>query len=218
MNKRCKVVVLISGNGSNLQAIIDSINLGHCPAEIVAVISNKATAYGLLRAEQAGISSHVIEHRQYADREDFDKALMAQIDQYQPDLIVLAGFMRILTEGFVNHYLGRLLNIHPSLLPKYPGLNTHQRALAAGDNQHGCSVHFVTPELDGGPVIVQGVTTISNNTNLETLEAQVHQLEHKIYPLAITWFAKQRLALVNNVAMLDAQPLPSNGYRYEPND
>lgn len=218
MNKPCKIVVLISGNGSNLQAIIDSINSQQCLAEIVAVISNKAGAYGLVRAEQAGIAAHCIDHHQYQDRQSFDKALMQLIDQYQPDLVVLAGFMRILTDDFVNHYLGHLINIHPSLLPKYPGLNTHQRALEAGDKQHGCSVHFVTPMLDGGPVIIQGVTAITENIDLNVLEDRVHQLEHKIYPIAITWFAEQRLALVNNAAMLDAQPLPLTGYCYESND
>lgn len=218
MNKPCKIVVLISGNGSNLQAIIDSINSQQCPAEIAAVISNKAGAYGLVRAEQAGITAHCIDHHQYQDRQFFDKALMQLIDQYQPDLVVLAGFMRILTDDFVNHYLGHLINIHPSLLPKYPGLNTHQRALEAGDKQHGCSVHFVTPVLDGGPVIIQGVTAITENIDLNVLEERVHQLEHKIYPIAITWFAEQRLALVNNAAMLDAQPLPLTGYCYESND
>ncbi|MFD1259334.1 phosphoribosylglycinamide formyltransferase [Entomomonas asaccharolytica] len=218
MNKPCKIVVLISGNGSNLQAIIDSIHTQHCPAEIVAVISNKAEAYGLVRAQQAGITAHCIDHRQYQDRQSFDQALMKLIDQYQPDLVVLAGFMRILTDDFVNHYLGHLINIHPSLLPKYPGLNTHQRALLAGDKQHGCSVHFVTPVLDGGPVIIQGVTAITDNIDLKQLEERVHQLEHKIYPIAITWFAEQRLVLVNNAAMLDAQPLPLTGYYYESND
>lgn len=218
MNKPCKIVVLISGNGSNLQAIIDSINAQQCPAEIAAVISNKAGAYGLVRAEKAGIAAHCIDHRQYQDRQSFDKALMQLIDQYQPNLVVLAGFMRILTDDFVNHYLGHLINIHPSLLPKYPGLNTHQRALDAGDKQHGCSVHFVTPVLDGGPVIIQGITDITENMALDVLEDRVHQLEHKIYPIAITWFAEQRLVLVNNAAMLDAQPLPLTGYCHESND
>lgn len=218
MTNPCKIVVLISGNGSNLQAIIDDIQLQQYPAEIKAVISNKANAYGLERAKLANIATHCVDHHQYDDRMSFDKALIQVIDQYQPDLVVLAGFMRILTEGFVNHYLGRLLNIHPSLLPKYPGLKTHQRALDAGEKEHGCSVHFVTPVLDGGPVIIQGVTSVIEGISLQSLEDQVHRLEHKIYPLAISWFAEKRLALVNDVVMLDSKPLPINGYRYESQD
>lgn len=214
MNASCQLVVLISGNGSNLQAIIDSIEAGQCPAVIKAVISNKADAYGLERAKQVGIATHVVVHQQYPDRQAFDHALMAVIDEYQPDLVVLAGFMRILSSDFVNHYLGRLLNIHPSLLPKYPGLNTHQKALQAGDTEHGCSVHFVTPKLDGGPVIIQAATSINTNTPLDSLIVQVHQLEHKIYPLAIRWFAEQRVKLAQHSAWLDGKPLPVDGYRY----
>lgn len=214
MNAPCQLVVLISGNGSNLQAIIDSIEAGQCPAVIKAVISNKADAYGLVRAKQLGIATHVVDHRQYADRQAFDQALMAVIDEYQPDLVVLAGFMRILTADFVNHFLGRLMNIHPSLLPKHPGLNTHQKALQSGDTEHGCSVHFVTPELDGGPVIIQAATRIDTAIGLDSLIAQVHQLEHKIYPIAITWFAEQRIQLSHNSAWLEGKPLPLDGYRY----
>src|SRR5690554_5330935 len=147
----CKIVVLISGSGSNLQAIMDDL-ADHPSARICAVISNRADAYGLVRAQQAGIAQQVLSHKDFADRLSFDSALMQAIDQYQPDLVVLAGFMRILTPEFTRHYARRLLNIHPSLLPKYKGLNTHQRALDADDQQHGCSVHFVTEELDGGPV------------------------------------------------------------------
>jgi len=214
MNSPCQLVIVISGSGSNLQAIIDSIEAGQCPAVIKAVISNKAAAPGLARAKKAAIATHVVDHKTYPDRAAFDKALMAVIDEYQPDLVVLAGFMRILTANFVNHYLGHLVNIHPSLLPKYPGLDTHQKAIQAGDAEHGCSVHFVTPELDGGPVIIQAATSINADTSLDSLVAQVHKLEHKIYPMAIQWFAEQRLALLDNSALLDGKPLPTKGYRY----
>lgn len=214
-NNTCNLVVLISGNGSNLQAIIDSINAGQCPATIKAVISNKTDAYGLERAKKAGIAVHALDHRQYKDRQNFDNALIELIDQYQPNLVVLAGFMRILTPHFVNHYLGHLINIHPSLLPKYPGLNTHQRALDAADTEHGCSIHFVTPQLDGGPVIIQASTPIAPDITLEILQDQVHYLEHKIYPIAIQWFAEKRLVFKDNTVLLDGKPLPNQGYYYD---
>lgn len=150
MPKLCNVVVLISGSGSNLQALIDSLRDGATPARIRAVISNRADAYGLERARQAGIQTEVLDHKAYADRESFDQALAQRIDAHEPHLVILAGFMRILSADFVRHYQGRLLNIHPSLLPRHKGLHTHQRALEAGDREHGCSVHFVTEELDGG--------------------------------------------------------------------
>lgn len=217
MNKSCRIVVLISGSGSNLQAIIDSVKEQQ-DVNVVAVISNKADAYGLVRAKQAGIATHSIDHRQYESRQLFDQALMVLIDQYKPDLLVLAGFMRILTEPFVNHYLGHLINIHPSLLPKYTGLNTHQRVLDAHEKEHGCSVHFVTPVLDGGPVIIQGVIAVASGIDKQQLEKQVHCLEYKIYPIAIRWFAERRLALVNNTVILNGQVLPETGYRYESND
>ncbi|MDN6632935.1 MAG: phosphoribosylglycinamide formyltransferase, partial [Enterobacterales bacterium] len=149
------IVVLISGNGSNLQALIDACNDGRIRGRISAVFSNKANAYGLERAAQDGIPAHCLDPKSYADRDAFDLALMQEIDGYQPDLVVLAGYMRILSPRFVQHYQGRMLNIHPSLLPKYPGLHTHQQALNNGDEEHGTSVHFVTDELDGGPVVLQ---------------------------------------------------------------
>lgn len=215
--KDFKIVVLISGNGSNLQAIIDRIQMEKCPAVVKAVISNKENAYGLERAKQAGLETGVLDHFHYETREAFDQALIQCIDQYQPDLVVLAGFMRVLTTAFVNHYLGRLINIHPSLLPKYPGLNTHQRALEAGDKTHGCSVHFVTPELDGGPLIAQAITDISNISEVELLRKEVGRLEHIIYPLVITWFIQRQLALVGNHVYLDGKLLPKTGYIYEEN-
>ncbi|MDY0249618.1 MAG: phosphoribosylglycinamide formyltransferase [Pseudomonas sp.] len=211
----CNIVVLISGSGSNLQAIIDGL-AGHPTARICAVISNRADAYGLVRAEQAGITQHVLNHKDFADRLAFDMALIQVIDQYQPNLVVLAGFMRILTPEFARHYAQRLLNIHPSLLPKHKGLDTHQRAIDTGDTEHGCSVHFVTEELDGGPVVIQAAFPIKADDNADQLAQKVHILEHQIYPLAVRWFAERRLRLNQHGAELDGQPLASSGFQFQP--
>ncbi|WP_165679994.1 phosphoribosylglycinamide formyltransferase [Metapseudomonas otitidis] len=211
MTDRCDVVVLISGSGSNLQALIDSTTSAGHPARIRAVISNRADAYGLERARQAGIETRVLDHREFDGREAFDQALAALIDSFSPQLVVLAGFMRILTPGFVRHYTGRLLNIHPSLLPRHKGLHTHQRALEAGDAEHGCSVHFVTEELDGGPLVVQAVIPVESGDSPDTLAKRVHAEEHRIYPLAVRWFAEGRLRLGENGALLDGQALPPTG-------
>nr|WP_256833143.1 phosphoribosylglycinamide formyltransferase [Pseudomonas oleovorans] len=208
----CNVVVLISGSGSNLQALIDSVGHDGNPARIAAVICNRADAYGLERAKQAGIATSLLDHKQFDGRDAFDAALIQAIDAHQPDLVVLAGFMRILTPGFVQHYAGRLLNIHPSLLPRHKGLHTHQRALEAGDSEHGCSVHFVTEELDGGPLVVQAVLPIKADDTAESLARRVHRQEHQIYPLAVRWFAEGRLRLGAQGAMLDGQPLPASGH------
>ena len=208
----CNVVVLISGSGSNLQALIDSIAREGVPARIAAVISNRADAYGLVRAQNAGIATRVLDHKQFDGREAFDAALVEAIDGFDPQLVVLAGFMRILTGGFVRHYEGRLLNIHPSLLPKYKGLHTHQRALEAGDAEHGCSVHFVTEELDGGPLVVQAVVPVESGDTPESLAQRVHAEEHRIYPLAMRWFAEGRLRLGATGARLDGEELPATGY------
>ena len=178
------IVVLISGSGSNLQSIIDASNRD-LPVEIKAVISNKADAYGLTRAREAGIPTEVLDHKQYPDRESYDAALRQLIDGYQPTLLVLAGFMRILSDGFVRHYEGRMINIHPSLLPKYRGLNTHARAIEAGDREAGCTVHFVTPELDAGPPILQAKVPVHPDDTPDTLAARVLEQEHRIYPEAI---------------------------------
>ena len=188
-----RLVVLISGNGSNLQAIIDEIANDNLPAQIVAVISNKADAYGLERAKKANIEQRVLSHRDYDNRQQYDQALKELVDSFQPDLIILAGFMRILSNEFVEHFSHKMMNIHPSLLPKYKGLNTHQRAIDAGDKEHGCSVHFVTPELDDGPVILQASVEIKDNDTAETLAARVHEQEHKIYPQAIRLFAENKI-------------------------
>jgi phosphoribosylglycinamide formyltransferase 1 len=211
MSAVCNVVVLISGSGSNLQALIDSLGVDN-PVHICAVVSNRAEAFGLQRAQAAGIATHVVQHRDFADREAFDAALTEIIDVHQPQLVVLAGFMRILTPGFVRHYQGRLLNIHPSLLPKYKGLDTHRRALAAGDPEHGCSVHFVTEELDGGPVAIQAAFPIEPDESIDTLTDRVHKAEHIIYPLAVRWFAEGRLRLAEQGAMLDETLLPPTGH------
>lgn len=191
---RLPVVVLISGSGSNLQAIIDAARDG-LPIEIRAVISNRPDAYGLQRAEQAGIETAVLDHKEYPDRDSYDRALMKLIDSYSPGLVALAGFMRILTPALVRHYAGRAFNIHPSLLPKYTGLHTHQRVLDAKDRLHGASIHFVTEELDGGPLIVQAQVPVMADDDADSLAARVVEKEHQIYPLAIRWFAENRLVL-----------------------
>ncbi len=211
MAQPCNVVVLISGSGSNLQALIDATAEGGIPARIGAVISNRADAYGLVRAQNAGIATALLDHKAFAGREAFDAALIETIDAHQPDLVVLAGFMRILTPDFVRHYAGRLLNIHPSLLPLYKGLHTHQRVLEAGDAEHGCSVHFVTEELDGGPLVVQAVVPVRAGDTPQSLAARVQIGEHRIYPLAVRWFAEGRLRLGAAGAELDGQPLPPTG-------
>ncbi|WP_313464821.1 MULTISPECIES: phosphoribosylglycinamide formyltransferase [Pseudomonas] len=214
MSTPCNVVVLISGSGSNLQALIDSLAGADTPAVIRAVISNRADAYGLERARQAHIETRFLDHKAYADRESFDAALIQAIDGFDADLVLLAGFMRILSADFVRHYQGRLLNIHPSLLPKYKGLHTHQRALEAGDAEHGCSVHFVTEELDGGPLVVQAAIPVESDDTPETLAQRVHVQEHVIYPLAMRWFAEGRVRLGEHGAMLDGELLPASGHSY----
>lgn len=187
---KARLCVLISGSGSNLQAIMDACRGHNLDAEVAQVISNRADAYGLIRAQQAQIPTQVLDHKTFADRPSFDAALADLIDQSQPDFVILAGFMRILTTGFVEHFLGRLINIHPSLLPKYPGLNTHARALASGDSEHGATVHFVTPTVDAGPPIVQGILNVLPDDSVDTLKARIHQLEHVIYPYALDQLIK----------------------------
>lgn len=199
------LVVLISGSGSNLQAIMDACASGAINAEVRAVISNRPDAYGLERARAAGIATHVVDHRGFETRRSFESELERLIDNHNPGLVVLAGFMRILTPEFVNRYLGRLINIHPSLLPNFQGLNTHQRAIDAGAKEHGVSVHFVTPELDGGPVIIRAVVPVQKGEDAQTLAQQVLTQEHIIYPQAINWFAQGRLRLTAGAALLDGQ-------------
>ena len=200
------VVVLISGGGSNLQALIEG--QAQWPYRIAAVISNEPEAAGLERARRAGIPSEVLSHRGFADRAAYDQALAGVIDHYRPGLVALAGFMRILTPGLVARYAGRMLNIHPSLLPKFRGLHTHLQALKAGEREHGASVHFVTAELDGGPVIAQAPVPILPGDEPATLAARVLAREHRLYPRVVGWFAQGRLVLTpDGQCRLDGAPL-----------
>ena len=213
MNHR--LAVLISGTGSNLQAILDAIDAGELPARVSLVLSNKANAAGLARAERAGVPAQAIDHRGFADRASFDQAMIERIDAHGADTVVLAGFMRILSPGFVRHYQGRLINIHPSLLPKYPGLNTHARALEAGDREHGCSLHFVTDELDGGPLIAQARFPVAANDTAETLSEKVQAQEHRLYPQVLRWRAQQRLRMTDQGVELDGERLPPQGFQMD---
>ncbi|MEH6559530.1 MAG: phosphoribosylglycinamide formyltransferase [Oceanicoccus sp.] len=211
---KSKLVILISGSGSNLQSFIDAVNSGDLNAEIAAVFCNKPNAFGLSRAADAGIQTEVIDHTKYDSRDAFDTAMMNRINEYSPDLLILAGFMRILTPSFVQQFQGKLLNIHPSLLPKYPGLNTHQRALDAGDKHTGATVHFVTDELDGGPAILQARVEVEPLDTVDRLASRILAEEHKIYPLAAQWFAEGRLKLEKNYATLDNKKLPLGGKHF----
>jgi len=190
---KARLAVLASGNGSNFQAIIDACESGRLDAEIVLLVVNRPGAYALERAAEHGIPSRLIDHKAYADREAFDAAMAEALDEARPDWIVMAGFMRILTDAFVERFRGRLINIHPSLLPKYPGMNTHARALEAGDRKHGATVHFVTPTVDAGPPIVQGRLEIFDNDDVDSLKQRIHGVEHRIYPMAINWLVKGKI-------------------------
>lgn len=205
MSTRKKAVVLISGGGSNLQAFIDNVASKQLDLNITLVISNVETAYGLERANNAGIETACIRHGDYQSRLDFDQALIESIDRHEPDIIILAGFMRILTQEFVQHYQNRLVNIHPSLLPKYPGTRTHQRVLEAKDEWHGASIHFVVPEVDAGPVILQGRIKIKQGDSAESLQQRIHKIEHQIYPLAVKWFIEGRISVNDDKVLLDGE-------------
>jgi phosphoribosylglycinamide formyltransferase-1 len=209
------IVVLISGNGSNLQAIIDACKQKRINGTLRAVFSNKADAFGLERAREAEIPAHALSASQFASREAFDRELMQEIDAYAPDVVVLAGYMRILSPAFVAHYQGRLLNIHPSLLPKYPGLNTHRQVLENGDEEHGTSVHFVTDELDGGPVILQAKVPVFTGDTEDDITARVQHQEHAIYPLVVGWFVDGRLEMKGSCAWLDGVQLSAQGHAAE---
>ena len=191
----CRLVVLISGRGSNLQAIAGHIEQAGLNGRIQAVISNKADAPGLDWAQRQGLATQVVAHREFATREAFDEALAHAIDRYQPDYVLLAGFMRILTTGFVQHYAGKLVNIHPSLLPSFPGLNTHQQALDAGVQFHGCSVHFVTPVLDHGPILAQSIVPVLHGDSAQSLANRVLATEHQVYTQAVQWLVEGRVAV-----------------------
>jgi phosphoribosylglycinamide formyltransferase-1 len=190
-----KIVILISGRGTNMEAVVRAAAREGWPAEVRAVVSNRPDAAGLGFAAANDIETAVVDHRQYADRAAFDRALAAAIDQFAPDLVVLAGFMRVLTDGFVDHYAGRMLNIHPSLLPCFPGLRTHQQALDAGVRVHGASVHFVTPTLDHGPIVAQAAVPVMAGDDAAALAARLLAVEHTIYPRAVRWFVEDRLTI-----------------------
>ncbi|BFM12523.1 phosphoribosylglycinamide formyltransferase [Simiduia litorea] len=215
MSSLPRVVVLLSGGGTNLQALIDSAATSELGAQLVGVISNRPAAFGLERAAKAGIATRLLDHTAFDSREAFDTALMAEIDQFQPDIVVLAGFMRILTPAFTEHYLGKMLNIHPSLLPKFQGLHTHQRAIDAGDNCHGVTVHFVTAELDGGPAAIQAIVPIEQQDDAASLAQRVQVQEHIIYPMAVNWLASGRLRYQAGKAWLDGSPLPVQGFQID---
>jgi phosphoribosylglycinamide formyltransferase-1 len=208
--RKTRCVVLISGLGTNLAAIMKAAAAPDYPAEIVAVISNKADATGLLLAQEAGIATEVVPSKVISDRAVYDQALLVAIERYQPDLVILAGFMRILTPGFVAQYAGRMINIHPSLLPSFTGMHTHQRAIDAGVHVHGCSVHFVTAELDHGPMIAQAAVPVYADDDAAKLAARVLKEEHRIYPEAVRWFAEGRLKVVGQRVLLTDEPAVPN--------
>lgn len=202
-----RAAVLVSGSGSNLQAIIDAVAGGALDLELALVLSNNADAYGLARARQSAVEARCVSHRAFPDRASFDEAIAAEIESVHADLVLLAGFMRILTPAFVARYAGRLLNIHPSLLPRHPGLDTHRRALQAGDHWHGCTVHFVTAELDGGPRIIQGRVPVLPDDDAGTLAQRVLAIEHRIYPEAVRLVVEGRITYADNAAWLDGKAL-----------
>lgn len=217
MNRKQRIVVLISGSGSNLQAIMDACASEQIEGSVVGVISNKADAYGLTRAGNVGIETKTLNHKAFSSREEFDAQLAEEVDAFEPDYIVLAGFMRILTDQFVQRYLGKMVNIHPSLLPKYKGLHTHQRAIDAGDSTHGASVHFVTPALDDGPVLVQGAVSIDADDDADSLQHKVHKIEHIIYPVAMQWLCSGKVKMANGRVYLNNELLPIEGKMYDVN-
>ncbi len=198
------IVILISGRGSNMVSLLNAVKDGSLSVRVAAVLSNRSDAKGLQIAAAAGIVTRVVDHTLYSDRESFDAAMAEAIDAFSPELVVLAGFMRILSDGFVTRYAGRLINIHPSLLPSFPGLHTHQRALDEGVRIHGCTVHFVTPTLDHGPIVVQAAVPVLDGDDAATLAARVLAQEHRIYPMAVRWFVEGRLRVVDGRVGLDA--------------
>ena len=206
-SRQISTAILISGSGTNLQAFIDATRDGLLNLNIVVVVSNRADAYGLIRAVDAGITTECVQNKDYPDRAAFDEALVDTLEKYEPELLILAGFMRILTATFVQRYDGKILNIHPALLPNYPGLNTHQRVIDAGEKWHGSTVHFVTEELDAGPSILQGHVPVLANDTADMLSARVQAIEHKIYPKAAALFASGRLEYKNGKSWLDGVQL-----------
>ncbi len=205
MPARCKTAILISGTGTNLQAFIDLANAGQLELELSVVFSNRPDAFGLVRADKAGIATACVEHGNFADRDAFDSAVAAELARWKPDLLILAGFMRILSASFVASYAGRILNIHPALLPLHPGLNTHQRVLDAGDTWHGSTVHFVTEALDAGPRILQGRLSVNANESADELAARVQTIEHQIYPQAASWVGSGRVEFRDGQTWMDGE-------------
>jgi phosphoribosylglycinamide formyltransferase-1 len=206
-----RIVVLVSGSGSNMQAIVEACVKNEIDGDVVAVISNRPEVMGLQRAKEFKIETDVVDHTEFSTREEFDVNLIRAIDEHTPDLVVLAGFMRILTPDFVRRYKGRLLNVHPSLLPKYKGLNTHQRALDAGDKEHGVTVHFVSEDLDGGANIIQAIVPVLDDDDEGTLRSRVQIQEHVIYPIAVKWFVEGRISIKKGDAYFDGKELPETG-------
>ena len=199
--------VLISGGGTNLQALIDAVAARELDVNLGLVLSNEPTAGGLVRASSAGIKTAIVNHRDFSSRDDFDCALIETLSPHHPDIIILAGFMRILTPAFINHFAGRIFNIHPSLLPKYPGLDTHEKAMANGDQWHGSTVHFATAELVGGPRIMQGRVPVLADDSPQSLATRVLEVEHRIYPKVVELFVTGRLAFADGHAWLDGKRL-----------
>ena len=204
------IVILSSGRGSNMEAIVRAFRQENWPARLCAVISNRADAAGLVFAERAGIPTRVVSHKDYADRETYDAALQAVIDTYEPDLVILAGFMRILTAGFVEHYTGRMINIHPSLLPSFRGLHTHRQAIEAGVRVHGATVHFVTPELDGGPIIAQAIVPVLPGDDEDTLADRVLAQEHRLYPRVVRWITEDKVTYTGEGKVVLADDIASS--------
>lgn len=211
MNDAPRIAVLVSGRGTNLQALLDAERAGQLGGHIVATLSNRPGVQALERASAAGKPARCLDHTTFADRAAFDAALADCLDEFQPDLLVLAGFMRILTDAFIDRYAGRMLNIHPSLLPRYPGLHTHRRALEAGDREHGSTVHFVTRDLDGGPPVLQARIPVLAEDTEASLSARVQVVEHRMYPVAVRWYCSGRLYYRDASAWLDGEPLPAGG-------
>ncbi|OOH90584.1 phosphoribosylglycinamide formyltransferase [Pasteurellaceae bacterium 15-036681] len=206
------IVVMISGNGSNLQQIIDAIEKGKINGKVVGVVSNKENAYGLERAKQVGISSFIFTRKNFDSNLAMDMAIADQIEQLKADVIILAGYMKILTPEFTQRFVGKIVNIHPSLLPKYPGLNTHQRAMEAGDTEHGMTIHFVNEKVDGGAIILQAKVPIYPEDNIDDVADRVIEQEHRCYPLVVKWLCAERLYFKDGYAYLDDQLLPEQGY------
>jgi len=204
------IVILISGRGSNMESLLETVTAGSLPVRLAAVISNRPEAKGLETASAKSITTRVVDHRQFDSREAFDSALASVIDEFAPDLVLLAGFMRILSDDFVRQYAGRLINIHPSLLPSFPGLHTHRRALAEGVKIHGCTVHFVTPELDHGPIIVQAAVPVLNDDDEVSLAARVLAVEHQVYPRVVRWFADGLLRVIEGRVQFDGTQASSD--------